>query len=120
MRQLNRPDEALAAMRQVIEHLRFLAEKAPQAAPHRYNLACELALCVPLMGPGKAEPTAQEQAERRRHADEAVEALRQAVAAGFKDLKKLQKDPDLDALRAREDFKQLLAELTEKAKASAK
>jgi tetratricopeptide (TPR) repeat protein len=85
-----------------------------------YTVGCELALCVRLAGQGRAELTARQEAERRGYADRAVELLRQAVAAGFKDLKKLRENPDLDPLRARDDFKQMLAELAEKANAPAK
>jgi serine/threonine-protein kinase len=44
-------------------------------------------------------------------ADRAVDWLRKAIAAGFKDAARLRKDADLDALRDRDDFKKLLAEL---------
>jgi hypothetical protein len=37
--------------------------------------------------------------------------LRKAVAAGFTDAEHIKQDRDLDALRGREDFQQLLAEL---------
>ena len=37
--------------------------------------------------------------------------LKQAVAAGYKDAAHMERDKDLDALRDREDFKKLLAEL---------
>jgi len=40
-----------------------------------------------------------------------VALLRQAVAAGYSDAEHVAKDPDLDALRQREDFKQLLRSL---------
>jgi serine/threonine-protein kinase len=46
-----------------------------------------------------------------RYAARAVELLRQAVAKGYKDIDHLKKDPDLDPLRGRDDFKKLLAEL---------
>jgi hypothetical protein len=42
--------------------------------------------------------------------DRAMAILKKAVAAGFGSLPELQTDHDLDALRNREDFKQLLAE----------
>jgi hypothetical protein len=41
-----------------------------------------------------------------------VALLRRAVQAGYRDAAHMWKDPDLDALRGREDFKKLLAELT--------
>jgi serine/threonine-protein kinase len=48
---------------------------------------------------------------RPSHADQAMAALRLAVEKGYEDRARLQKDPDLDPLREREDFKRLLAEL---------
>jgi hypothetical protein len=44
-----------------------------------------------------------------------VELLRQAVQQGYKDVAHMKKDPDLDALRQRPDFRQLLADLEAKA-----
>jgi tetratricopeptide (TPR) repeat protein len=44
----------------------------------------------------------------------AMALLRQAVAKGFKDSEHLKKDDDLKALRGRDDFKKLLAELEAK------
>ena len=40
-----------------------------------------------------------------------MELLTLARAAGYKDAAQMKKDTDLDPLRAREDFKKLLAEL---------
>jgi NAD(P)H-dependent FMN reductase len=40
--------------------------------------------------------------------------LQQAVAAGYKNVAHMQKDTDLASLRAREDFKKLMAELEAK------
>jgi hypothetical protein len=37
--------------------------------------------------------------------------LRKAIAAGFKEVERLKQDKDLDALREREDFQKLLAEV---------
>jgi hypothetical protein len=42
--------------------------------------------------------------------------LKKAVAAGFKDVEQIRTDKDLDALRQREDFKKLIAELEAKKK----
>jgi tetratricopeptide (TPR) repeat protein len=44
-------------------------------------------------------------------ADKAMAWLQRAVAAGFKDAARMKKDPDLDFLRDRADFKKLLADL---------
>ena len=45
--------------------------------------------------------------------------MRQAVAKGWKDAGHMAKDPDLDPLRQRDDFRKLLAELRAKAPAAA-
>jgi hypothetical protein len=52
-------------------------------------------------------------------ADRAVNWLKRAVAAGFKDTAQIKKDKDLDSLRDRNDFKKVVAEL-EGGKANAK
>ena len=53
-------------------------------------------------------------AKKADFADRAMESLRHAVKAGFKDAAQMAKDTDLDALREREDFKKLLTELEKK------
>jgi serine/threonine protein kinase/tetratricopeptide (TPR) repeat protein len=49
--------------------------------------------------------------EATAEADRAMAWLNQAVAAGYKDTAHMKEDKDLDALRDREDFQKLLAEL---------
>lgn len=83
----------------------------PDRPGELYNVACELALCIPLVGKEGAELTDAERAAQRRYADLALEVLRQAGDQGFKDVKRLQTDADLAPLRSRPDFQQLLAEL---------
>jgi hypothetical protein len=43
--------------------------------------------------------------------------IRQAAEAGYSDLENIKKDPDLNALRERPDFKKLVADLEKKAPA---
>jgi eukaryotic-like serine/threonine-protein kinase len=70
-----------------------------------YHVAC-----------GLARRSAGEDKEARdRDSQAAVSLLQQAVAKGFKDLKRLKEDKDLQPLRDREDFKTLVSGL-EKAK----
>jgi hypothetical protein len=54
-------------------------------------------------------PTGVKQADAE--AEQAMAWLKKAVVAGYKDAAHMEKDEDLDALRDREDFKKLLAEL---------
>ena len=51
---------------------------------------------------------------KRQYGARAVELIRRAFSSGFKDVDHMKKDPDLDPLRAREDFKTVLAELDSK------
>jgi hypothetical protein len=53
---------------------------------------------------------------KEKHAARAVELLRKAVEKGYKDAAHMKKDADLDALRQRDDFKKLLADLEAAAK----
>jgi serine/threonine protein kinase len=76
-----------------------------------YKVARDLAKCVPLVGPGKKSLTPAEEAERRQYADEAMEALRQTVEHGYRDAATLRSSPDLEPLRSRKDFQELLAGL---------
>ena len=52
--------------------------------------------------------------KKAEYADRAMELLQKAVTAGYKDAAHVKKDPDLDPLRDREDFKTLLADLEKK------
>jgi hypothetical protein len=58
-------------------------------------------------------------AEAAAFADQAVAALRDVIKAGWNEPNEL-KEPDFDALRGRDDFKKLLAELVAKAPPNAK
>jgi hypothetical protein len=63
----------------------------------------------------------QRQEAARFYGDAAVQLLHESVSKGYKNVAHMKKDTDLDPLRAREDFKQLVFGLervkqTEKAK----
>jgi hypothetical protein len=55
--------------------------------------------------------TGSEQARRKLYGDRAIEVLRRAVRGGFLTTEILQSDPDLAALRGREDFRQIVRDL---------
>jgi hypothetical protein len=82
-----------------------LAARWPKDLDTLYGCACVHALAA---GAVKGDAGLAE-----RYADRAVALLRQALTAGFNDGQQLAKDPDLDALRRRDDFVQLLWELAE-------
>src|SRR5262249_33428101 len=64
-----------------------------------YDIACTHALMI---------ATAD---NRTKQADTAMDWIRQAVAAGYKNVEHLKEDKDLDPLRGREDFRKLIAAL---------
>lgn len=70
---------------------RKLVRLMPQNATAHYNLACSLALV-------------------KRKAD-ALRALEQAVALGYRDYDWMQQDPDLDSLKTHPAFRTLLSDL---------
>jgi tetratricopeptide (TPR) repeat protein len=95
-----------------LQQARDALEKLPRTdAQELYTLACVRAQLSKLVGTGKPTLSAQDQTEHLQYADRAMDALRQAIASGFTNLAKIKKDPGLDSLRQREDFKQLLAAL---------
>jgi serine/threonine-protein kinase len=81
-----------------------------------YDAACAYALgSAVVRRDGKVGEGDRRRLEQQ-YASRAVELLRQAIAQGYKNVAHLKKDTDLDTLRGRDDFKELLAQL-EKAKA---
>jgi serine/threonine protein kinase/predicted Zn-dependent protease len=65
----------------------------------------------------RAELSPEEKAERQREADLAMKALQDAVAAGLKSVTWLKTQQDLEVLRERADFKELVARLEATARA---
>lgn len=73
------------------------------------DVAVDLGKCVTLVGNGREKLTAAEEAARRKYADWAMEALREAVSRGFQDIERLKTETKLEPLRQRDDFRQLIA-----------
>jgi serine/threonine-protein kinase len=88
-----------------------LVRGTKQPVSDAYKAACFFSRCIPL-----AEEDPRLSDSRRReltlsYGDQALAALEQARAKGYKDIDHLKKDADLDPLRQREDFKNLLAQV---------
>ena len=66
-----------------------------------YDIACLRSLSSDLVRSTGKDPAAVERS--RRLADQAMEALRQAVDGGYRDLAWISIDPDLEPLRSRDD-----------------
>jgi len=107
-REQGREAEAVQSHRRAIELLDALPRETGQ---DNFGIACFLALCArPANDPGSA-PSDVERAECRRNADAAMAALRQAIAAGYRNAVSFKLRDELSALRDRDDFKAIVAEL---------
>jgi hypothetical protein len=104
-RLLKRPAEAAAATRE-----RQNLWQRPANPRELYNSACEFALCIPLVGEAGKPLTESERGQRHEYADRAMEALRQAVHAGFKNPAHAMADKDLEPLRSLPDFQSLFGQ----------
>jgi hypothetical protein len=80
-----------------------------------YEAACYRSLLAAVTLANPKTPAADALSRAKVEADRAMEYLRQAVAAGYRNVVHMEKDTDLDALRGRDDFKQLLASLRQQA-----
>ena len=119
------PVEALHSFQRAVD----LYESIPRLDPRNtYNLACNLALCVPLIGTKNGSQTPidilklskGDQIRRRVYGDRAVEVLRRAVNGGFLDADILQSDTDLDAIRDHSDFQAVFKSIAESPAAARK
>jgi len=99
---------ALAAERETL--------KLTDSADKLYNAAFFRAICASAILEDPKTPAADAARLAREQADLAMAWLHKAVAAGYKNARHMKQDKDLDALRDREDFKKLLAELENKTK----
>jgi serine/threonine protein kinase/tetratricopeptide (TPR) repeat protein len=89
---------------------------AYEPANDNYNAACFLCRCVKLAEQDGQLAEAKRSEYSQNYADRAMAVLRQAVARGYTDAAHMKEDSDLEPLRAREDFKKLLADLESNAK----
>ncbi|HUR55845.1 MAG TPA: tetratricopeptide repeat protein, partial [Gemmataceae bacterium] len=97
---------ALAASGQVNEALAEVAAvlKSPDLEPSWYSLACVYSVA-----------SAKVPEKQREYADRAMKYLRTLSDSGWQYPESLKKDPDFDAIRDRDDFKKLVAELEQTA-----
>jgi tetratricopeptide (TPR) repeat protein len=98
------------------QEMEALLRQGDVAGIHVYDVAC--GFCLAWTGAEKdtkLSPT-ERKSVKTRYADRAMELLRQAVAKGYRNQSIIKEDHDLDPLRAREDFQELLADLEAKTK----
>jgi len=90
---------------QAVAKLRELGTATPNQL---YNAACVYSLCAAGIKAEKDELTAEQAAERQKHIAHALETLREAIKAGWKNFAHMQKDTDLTILRNMPEFRALL------------
>jgi tetratricopeptide (TPR) repeat protein len=97
-----------------------LVQAAVDPAMDVYTAACIFSRCVPLAEHDSQLSETQRKERVQAYADRAVATLRQAVRNGFKDVARMKKDTDLDALRSHPEFRKLLKELEGQGKTDGK
>jgi tetratricopeptide (TPR) repeat protein len=105
MRKCGRPADAVPDFRQSITVLRELTQ--PTAWDH-YNMACAQSM---ISGAATESGSGVTTAEGRAAALEAMTALHRAVAAGWRDLRFIRTDTDLNPIRSQSDFQVLLMDM---------
>jgi hypothetical protein len=93
------------------ETIRDLGWNAPADA---YDAACFLSGCIRIVAQHDKLDDNERQDAVQFYGDAAMKLLGDAVNKGFNDASHMKKDTDLDPLRQREDFQNLLAELDRK------
>jgi eukaryotic-like serine/threonine-protein kinase len=111
---VHRGAEALPVIREATARCEKLKRTDPVSL---YNAACFRAVTATVLRAADRSASAAHEADAE--ADRAIDWLKQAVAAGYKDAASMKQNSDLDSLRGREDFTKLLANL-ERAKQSDK
>jgi eukaryotic-like serine/threonine-protein kinase len=115
--EVGEPTEALQSFQHAVDLFESLHELEPQDS---YNLACNIALCIPLIGVKKGaqgvspELNKGDRLRRQLYGTRAIEVLRRAAHGGFLNAQTFQDNTDLNSLRARTDFQVLMKELEEK------
>jgi tetratricopeptide (TPR) repeat protein len=86
----------------------------PDDPAQLFSSGCELARAAALIGKDKLELSPEEHALRRRYIGLVLNSLSRAVACGFRDLDRLEKEANLDLVRDTAEFHDLLRDLKKK------
>jgi serine/threonine protein kinase len=125
LQQTGEPVDALRSFQRAVD----LYESIPNLDPRdNYNLACNLSLCIPLIGTrngsqGTLDTLRLSDSDRLRrqvYGDRAVEVLRRTVGTGIFNARALQSDPDVDSIRDRADFETLIKDVEKNDSATAR
>ena len=120
--QMGEPVEALHSFQHAVDLYESIREPDSR---NNYNLACNLALCIPLIGtrngsqgiPDTLKLSKGDQLRRQVYSDRAVDVLRRAISSGFLNPEMLRTDMDIDSIRDRPDFEALIKDAEQKSAA---
>ncbi len=93
-----------------------VAQQGELLGVHLYDIACVFSRASAAVDRDDKLPPSDRACLKTRYADRAMDFLWQAVDAGWRHLEVIKTDRDIAPLRAREDFRKLLAELEAKTK----
>src|SRR5262249_60556572 len=81
----------------------------PADSPTLYDVACCYALCAAGVAPGKAADrlAPEESKARRRYTARALQSLAEAVLRGYRDVDRMEADPDLAPVRPEKEYRLL-------------
>jgi tetratricopeptide (TPR) repeat protein len=102
MEQLGQLTQAVSDYRQAIASMREIKNPSAQ---YSYDTACSQSL---LSGALRKMGTETAAADSRAAADQAINSLEKAIAAGWQDQAKLATDTDLDPIRSHPDFQPIM------------
>jgi tetratricopeptide (TPR) repeat protein len=100
--------EALGSLRKVRKLMESITDPRPEDF---YTLACTCARSTELAGGSHAQAVGATGNETEGLSNRAMEALRRAIAAGYKNRDLLDRNHDLDSLRLRADFQALMMDV---------
>jgi serine/threonine protein kinase/tetratricopeptide (TPR) repeat protein len=98
------------------EQVEALLRQRDLGSVHVYNAACFFSRASAAVDHDTKLSPPERKRVKARYADRAMDLLRQAIAKGWRRPRVIKEDRDLDPLRAREDFQELLADLEAKTK----
>jgi serine/threonine protein kinase/tetratricopeptide (TPR) repeat protein len=93
-----------------------LAQQPDLNPAHLYDLSCTFSQSSAAVDRDVKLSAAERARLKASYADRAMDFLRRAIAGGWQNPDQLKADPDIDPLRARDDFRKLLADLEAKTK----
>jgi hypothetical protein len=90
-----------------------LGARASQDPSVLFQIACGYSLCIPAVAQSRpsGELVADQKSQQEQYLARALDAVREAIARGYRDHVALEHDPDLRPLQSRPDFQALVGSL---------